>query len=98
MERCGDDTNRCLDAMHASRDPAHISERSYQADRSMATHRQISDIIKKDHSRSAARIDGLAQERAYDNIRSSRLIHDSATKGILFSLKTLHAFGQRAGA
>ena len=61
MQDCTDGSDRSFDAVFPRRNALHKGEGRDQSDGSVATHSEITDIIKEDHTRGASAIDGLAQ-------------------------------------
>ncbi len=55
----------------------------------MPAHAEISDIVEEDNRCGGLRIDWFAEERADDDLRSSRFTDDAAAKMIEFALKAL---------
>ena len=62
----------------------------------MTAHADGSDVIKADYPGRAARIGGLAQQRADQDIGSSGLIHDAQSKAIVISPEAFETFRDAA--
>jgi hypothetical protein len=92
---CHDDTDRRLDAMNARSDAIQIRQRGNDANRPMPAHSQITHAVEKNHSSQAPLINRCAQQRAHDRIRTARLIHDRATKVVMFISEALDSGRKR---
>jgi hypothetical protein len=79
-----------LDSMLPWTDPSDVGERCHKADCSMPAHSKVSDVVEEDHGGGGFRIDGFAEERANDDLRSAWFTDDSAPEVIEFALKALH--------
>jgi len=55
----------------------------------MSAHSEVADIVEEDYACGGVWIDGFAEERADDNLRSSRFADDSAAEVIEFALEAL---------
>ncbi len=66
--------DRSFDRVLAGRDLAEVRQSHHQADRSMAAHPQIADVVEEDRARGRLRVDRVAEQRAHDHIRSSGLV------------------------
>ena len=76
---------RCLDPMSSRGDSAHIFQRFDKADRAVATHAEIADIVEKYHAGRGCRIHGVTQKCADDRIVPSRLADDRGAQFIVIA-------------
>jgi hypothetical protein len=82
--------------VNAGGNSIHILERFYQADRSMPTHTEETDIVEINYASRGIRVDGLAQKCSNDCRVSSRLTDDSRAKLVVFAAKYFKALGHRS--
>ena len=66
--------------MRSGGDAAHVLERFDQADRAVAAHAEVADVVEKDHSGSGSRIDRFAEQRADDRVVAARFADDAERK------------------
>ena len=84
--------------MRSGPNPVHEMQGCHQTDGSMPTHPQVTHVIKKDDTRSTSGIDGLAQQRTYNNIRAARLVDDGGAEAIVLGAKTTKPLRQASSA
>ena len=84
--------------MFARRDPAHMFERAHDADRSMATHPEIPDVVEEDHTCRVSTVDRFTQKCADHSVMTSRFANDRGAQIIVVATEALHAFLHRSGA
>ena len=96
MERGGDDPDWRLDAMFSGFDAAQVEESCDKANRSMAAHAEVTDVIEKNDSGSARRIEGLEQRSTDDYIGTTRFIYDGRTEGVKLITKNIQPVGDAA--
>ncbi len=85
---------RCAPAAIA----AEMGERRDEADGAVAAHAEVSDVVEEDHAGGAARIDGLAEQGADDEIGTARLVDHGGAELIEIATEALAPLGHRAGA
>ena len=98
MQRGGDDSDGGFNAMDARADSAEMREGDDEPDGSMAAHADIADVVEEDHTGGAGGIDGIAEERADDYVRTARLIDDRCAEIIMQTLEAISAIGERPTA
>src|SRR5581483_2855379 len=98
MQGRRDDADRRIDAMFARLDPAQMRERNDQPNRSVATHAEITHVVKKDDSRGAGFIIRLHQQCAHDHIRSTRFVDDRRAETVVFKTKRVAPRRERAAS
>jgi len=79
-------------------DPFGMGKRSDHADGAVTAHAEVSDVIEEDDSGGAALVEGFAEERSDDHVRSARFIHYSGPEIVVVAAKALAALGERAAA
>jgi hypothetical protein len=84
--------------MVSGKNPAEVRKRGDDADRAMSAHAEVSDIVKEDDSGGACLVQGLAQERADDNVGAPRLVDHGGAEIIVVAAEALAALGKRAVA
>ena len=62
--------------MRARRDPAQMCQRDGHADRAVAAHAEVADVVEEDHARRAGRVARLAEQGADQHVGPARLVHD----------------------
>src|SRR5215469_2684307 len=96
VESCSDDSNRRFYAMFPGSNAAQVRQRNHQADGAMAAHAEIADVVKEDDARGTRAVHGIAQQRAHDHVRTSRLVDHRRAKAVILRAKALAPFGDRA--
>ena len=71
-------------------DSPHVGEGRYEADGAMTAHSEVPDVVEEDHGGGGLWIDGFAEERADDNLRSARFTDDAAPEVVEFEMKALY--------
>ncbi len=84
--------------MRAGRDFSQMGQRDDEADGAVAAHAQVADVIEEDDTGGAGLIDRFAEQRAYDDIRSARLVDDGGTEAVVEALKAFQPLGEGAVA
>src|SRR5579864_2405363 len=84
--------------MAAGLEPAHMPKRHGEADRAVATHAKISDVVEENDAGGARRIVGLAQERPDDCIMPVRLVDGEAAEVVELAGKASAALSERTVA
>src|SRR5579883_447930 len=98
MQRRAHYADRRFNAMSSGLQLPQIGKAYHHADSSVPAHAQISDIVKKDNAGIAGGVVRFAEQRADQNIRPARLIHNSRAKRIMLLAKALQPISQRAAA
>jgi hypothetical protein len=62
-----------------------------KANCAVPAHSEISNVIEKDYGCGGVWVDGFAEERANDNLRSTRFTDDSAPERIEFAPEAIQA-------
>src|SRR5262245_27962521 len=75
VKRRRDRSNRRVDPMVARCYLSEVLQRDDQADSSVYAHSQVADIVEVDYAGDAPGICGLAEIRANDHFRASRLVY-----------------------
>ena len=73
-------------------EPAHMRERHRKADRAVAAHAEIADIVEEDHAGGAGLIVRLAQKRADQRIVAARLVDGEAAVVVEVVERSARAF------
>jgi len=93
-----DDSDRRLEAMGAKADTAEVGKRHRRADRGVAAHAKIADIVEEYQAGGAARVFRFAQQRAHKRVIAARLV-DGKTPDMVERLgEKLAPLGKRAVA
>lgn len=69
-------------------DFSHMRQGCNQSNRAVAAHAEISNVVKEDDTDAALWIMRFAQQRSYDDVRSSRLVYDCGAEQIMIPTKT----------
>src|SRR5207248_2620054 len=83
MQRCGDQPDRRFDPVIAGLHLAKIRKRRDQSDRAVTAHADAADVVEKYHAARIGAVDRRAQDRAHQDIGSSRLVDDRSAPGIV---------------
>jgi hypothetical protein len=68
-------------------DATQVREGRDDADRAMAAHPDVADVVEEDHAGGARGIRRLDQQRADDHVRAARLVHDGGSIAVEVALK-----------
>jgi hypothetical protein len=98
MQDCADHAYTRLNAMLAGKNTSEIFEADHQANRSMAAHAKVSNIIEEDDTGGAGRVYRFTQQSSDDHIGAARLIYDCRSEGVVLGAKAFLPFRERAGA
>ena len=79
-------------------EPAHMRERRRQADRPVAAHAEIADIVEEDDAGGAGGVMRLAQKRADHRVVAARLVDREAADMIELRGEAREPFAQRPAA
>jgi translocation and assembly module TamB len=79
--------HRSLDPVFPRADSSQMRQRSHDTNGAVSAHAQAADIVKKDHTRRAVSIHGLAQQSAHQYFRAPRFVHNGGPKFIVVSGK-----------
>ena len=96
VQRRLDDADRRLDPVRPRPDLAQVGERHQQADRPVAAHPEVADVVEEDHPGGARRVGRLDQERPDHRVRPPRLVADGRPELIEPRAEGLLALGQAA--
>ncbi len=75
-----------------------MGEGHTDADRAVATHAEIADIVEKDDAGDAAGIGRLTKQGADDDIGAARLVDDGGTERVVMALKQSAPVGEATAA
>ena len=75
-------------------DPSQVAQRDGDADRSVAAHAEIADVVEEDHAGDAGRILGRAQQRTDQHVGAARLADDRPPEVVVDGSKSLAPLGQ----
>ena len=84
--------------MIARLDFAEMSERCDEADRSVAAHSEVTDIVEKNDACGARRIFGFNEHRSDDDVGPSRFVHDSRSELVELAPKEFASGSDRTTA
>ena len=90
-----DDADRRLEAMAPGSMPAHMRKRHGEADRPVAAHAEIADIVEEDDAGRAGRVVRLAQQRADQRVVAARLVDGEAADMIELARRSGAPLGER---
>jgi hypothetical protein len=71
-----------------------VAERDGDADRAVAAHAQIADVVEKDHAGGAGRIHGRAKQGADQHVGAPRLADDRPPQVVVNRAKPFTPLGQ----
>ena len=77
-----DDSDRRFDPMAPRLEPADMRQRHGEANRPVAAHSEVSDIVEENHGGGARRVIRLAEERADERVVAARLVDGGAAEMI----------------
>ena len=95
MQDCADHAYTRLNAMLAGKNTSEIFEADHQANRSMAAHAKVSNIIEEDDTGGAGRVYRFTQQSSDDHIGAARLIYDCRSEGVVLGAKAFLPFRER---
>src|ERR1043165_2777028 len=92
------DADGRLDAMCAGFNAVEVGQRSDHADRPVAAHPEIRDVVEKQHTGYTRVVKRRTKERTDKRIRTAWLIDHRGTEIVVFGAETFEAFGKRTVA
>ena len=93
-----DDSDRRFDPMAPGLDPAHMRKRHGEANRPVAAHAEVSDIVEENDAGRARRVMRFAKERADERVVAARLVDGGAAEMIELAGEASEPFGKRTFA
>jgi hypothetical protein len=93
-----DDANRCLDAMLARTNAAHVSESRDQPNGSVTAHAQITDVVEENDAGDTGGIGWFEKRCADNNIGATRFVYDSGAEGVVLIAENVKSIGHRPTA
>src|SRR5262249_42313307 len=89
-----DDSDGGFQTMGARLDSAEMRQSYRDADRPVAAHAEVADVVEEDDAADAARISRFTQERADHDVAAARLIDDGGAKVIVLPAQQFAALGE----
>src|SRR2546426_2121610 len=83
VQGAGDRADDGIDAVHAGRDAAEVAQGFDHADRAVAAHADVADIVEVDHRRHRTRLLGRAEPGADQHAAAARLARHRRADGIV---------------
>src|SRR5437870_221819 len=84
--------------MLARPDAPEVRERHDEADRTMTTHAEVTDVVEVDHARRAGGICRIDEQSPDQHVRTARLVDDGRAKTIVLGSHALQSNGQWAAS
>ena len=79
-------------------DPAQVGQRHGDADRAVAAHAEVADVVEEDDAGGGGRIDRLEDQGADHHVRAARLVDDGRAERVVTVAEDREAIGHRAVA
>ena len=98
VEGDGDGPDRGLEPMRARADPPEVGQGHRHADRPVAAHAEVADVVEEDDAGRGGRIDRLEDQGADHHVRAARLVDDRRPERVVPVAEHGEAIGHRAGA
>ena len=92
----GDDADGRIDPMRAGADPPEVRERGHEADRAVAAHADVADVVEEDHAGGARGVLRRDEQRAHQHVRAARLVDDRGAEPVELAPEALAPRGERA--
>ena len=80
MQNRTDGADRSFDFVFTGVDAIHEGESGDEADGAVATHSEVSDVVKEDDSGGTSGIDGFAEQGSDDHVGTARFVDDGGAK------------------
>ena len=77
-------------------DPAQVGQRDGHADRAVAAHAEVADVVEEDHAGRARRVGRLAEQRADHHVRAARLVDHGRAERVVPVAEDRQPLGHRA--
>ena len=84
--------------MRPELDRAEVSERDGDADRAVAAHAEIADVVEEDDPDDAGRVGRFAEHRADHHVRAAGLVHHGRAEAVVPVAKDRQPLGHRPPA
>ncbi len=90
--------DRRVDRVHAGAQPSQMCEGGDDADRAVAAHAEVADVVEEDHAAGAAGVLGWREQRAHEHVIAARLVDERTAPRVAFGAKARPPLGHRAAS